>query len=608
MIPLINNIMWHEPIKEEKEMNTRTRTRRNTTSSAGTGSINSRGTGARRVVKAAKKGGSRTTNAAGGAAYTVKKELELYTQVCCASLSNKAYESTDETMKRLRTLIKNVDPEFAKRMAIYAREKMYLRSIPIVMAVEMAKLGMIDAKTVERIIQRPDEILEILAYYQQANSKNAQRKNEGGHITTKKLRKMSNAIRKAIKRVFEEGKFDEYQYSKYNKDGQEIRFKDAIFLSHPKLDLHCKCRACDEEFEIPSKKAVGMENDTKAYHQLLLETRCPECQSTRIESNGLLLNKIVTGNLETAYTWESKLSEAGQTEEKSKKEVWHEMIDSDRLGYMAALRNLRNMMEAGIDTTHAKKVASLLRNEKAVAKSKQFPFRFLTAYFMLEGTGMKHEKLFLEALEDAVQAAAKHNIPINENDTVAVIGDTSGSMSIGYNDRADSRIRMHDVGLLLGMMLKSRCKDVHTAIFGSSCKIVKLPNESKIFEGHKQLDKYSGQVGHSTNGWTVPKLFREKVIKVDKFMIFTDMGLWDSTGSRSTRANTLAGEFWKYRQQINPDAKMYLFDLAGSGRSPLDVNKENVALISGWSDKVFEVLNSIDKGESAVEMINSIEI
>jgi 60 kDa SS-A/Ro ribonucleoprotein len=51
---------------------------------------------------------------------------------------------------------------------------------------------------------------------------------------------------------------------------------------------------------------------------------------------------------------------------------------------------------------------------------------------------------------------------------------------------------------------------------------------------------------------------------------------------------------------------LYLFDLAGYGNTPLSIQKDDVCLIAGWSDKVFNVLHSIENGESAIEKIKQV--
>ena len=50
---------------------------------------------------------------------------------------------------------------------------------------------------------------------------------------------------------------------------------------------------------------------------------------------------------------------------------------------MAMLRNLRNLIKANVRPKYHNAVISRLQNEKAVVNSKQFPFRFFSAYDVL---------------------------------------------------------------------------------------------------------------------------------------------------------------------------------------------------------------------------------
>jgi len=65
---------------------------------------------------------------------------------------------------------------------------------------------------------------------------------------------------------------------------------------------------------------------------------------------------------------------------------------------------------------------------------------------------------------------------------------------------------------------------------------------------------------------------------------------------------------WKQYKQIAPAAKLYLFDLAGYGNTPLNVMRDDVYLVAGWSDKIFNMLQAIEKGSDAVKMINEIDL
>jgi len=175
----------------------------------------------------------KTSNHEGAVAYTMTPEMDLYSQVCTASLQPKFYSpKADDQLSRLRDTISKVDPELVCKLAVYAREKMYLRSVPLVLMVELLKnfnegnqKGQRNPKTLKksttRVIQRADEITEILSYFAHANER----------TETKKLGKLPNALKKAVAESFH--KFDEYQLAKYNRDGA-IKLRDALFLTHPK--------------------------------------------------------------------------------------------------------------------------------------------------------------------------------------------------------------------------------------------------------------------------------------------------------------------------------------------------------------------------------------
>ena len=119
------------------------------------------------------------TNHEGDKAYAMTPELELYTAVVTASLSDLFYEEEDERVERIADLIRKVSPEFVARLAVYARNQMHLRSIPMLLLVELAKVHNGDslvARTVEKTVLRADEIMELLMCYQWRNPSNHPRK------------------------------------------------------------------------------------------------------------------------------------------------------------------------------------------------------------------------------------------------------------------------------------------------------------------------------------------------------------------------------------------------------------------------------------------------
>jgi 60 kDa SS-A/Ro ribonucleoprotein len=154
------------------------------------------------------------------------------------------------------------------------------------------------------------------------------------------------------------------------------------------------------------------------------------------------------------------------------------------------------------------------------------------------------------------------------------------------------------------MLLQSRCQHVVTGLFGDRWKRVNLP-QGQVLRNVQELYRREGEVGYATNGHLVIQDLRQRREVVDKVMIFTDCQLWDSTGHN----HTLAQEWAAYRANVAPQARLYLFDLAGHGTTPLNVHAEHgVALIAGWSDKVFDVLAALENGGDALTEIQKIEL
>src|SRR3569833_299996 len=427
---------------------------------------------------------------AGETAYAMSAEMELYSLVVTWSLNDSFYEKDEARLTRLRALIAKCNPVFVDKLAVYARTKMYMRSAPLVLVTELAKLHSGDnlvARVTAGVVNRADEITELLACYEQMNKRTG----------TKKLNRLSKQLQKGLTTAF--NRFDEYQFAKYNRDGA-IKLRDALFLVHPKA---------------------------------------------KDELQQLLFIKIVNGDLQTPYTWETELSALGQLNFDSAeakavafRSKWEELVDSNKLGYMALLRNLRNIQEAGVSYAHLVKVCETLADPHKVANAKQFPFRYLAAYRELinmdAGPHLKtaitqvanmffgnkgYTGELLEALEKAVQASAANIKGFDYNTRVLLACDVSGSMQQPVS--AKSKVLLYDVGLMLAMLLQSRCKNVEVGMFGDTWKTITVPRNN-ILGNVQEFYRREGEVGYSTNGYLVIQDLIYRNTAVDKVMIFTD--------------------------------------------------------------------------------------
>ena len=505
------------------------------------------------------KEGNKVLNHEGALAFRMSPEMELYTAAVTSTLSGKFYESPKQFVDRISALVGRVDAEFVAKLAVYTRTVMNLRSIPLLLDVELARHHSGDdlvARAVAKTVLRADEIAELLMCYQW--------RNPVPETQVKKLGKLSRQIQNGLKESF--NSFDEYQFAKYNRDA-EVKLKDALFLVHPKA---------------------------------------------KDEAQQALFDKIVSGTLETPYTWETQLSALGQqkfdSDEEKKaavKALWEELLDSGKLGYMALLRNLRNILQAGVDDAHVDALCKRLSDPDQVARSKQLPFRFLSAYRELQNVDSVHASKVLSALEAAVKASVVNLEGFGADTHVLVAADVSGSMYHPVSPK--STVMNFDIAILLSQILRSKCESVISGMFGDTWKVYNLPNEN-VLANTIDMYRHEGEVGYSTNGYKVIDYLVDGKIRMDKVMIFTDCQMWDSESGNSWCADKHIKDSWHRYKAMFPEAKLYLFDLLGYGDAPLDLAEKDVYLIAGWSEKVFDVLKAVDNGSDALAEIGKVEL
>ena len=492
-----------------------------------------------------------TRNHEGERAYVLLDELELYSAVVTSMLSDTFYEGAKGRVERIAQLVRKVDPEFVAKLAVYARTEMNLRSVPMLLVVELARVHSGDnlvARTVERVVQRADEITELLACYQWRNAR------EG----VKKLSRVSNQILKGLRAAF--NRFEEYQFAKYNRSGADVKLRDALFLVHPK-----------------AKDAAQQE----------------------------IFDKIVTDSLKTPYTWETELSALGQTmfaDEAEKNAAfaakWEELVASRKMGYMAMLRNLRNILTAGAGRQTVEAACDFIGDAERVRNSKQLPFRFLAAYRETKDVNSPDTQRVVDALESAALASAANINGFDADTSVLLACDVSGSMFSPISPK--SKVMNYDIGLLLAMLLRNRCTNVIAGMFGDTWKTIAIPGKG-ILSAVDAMYRREGEVGYSTNGYLVIDYLVKNRIQMDKVMVFTDCQMWDSrNGDRHIRKS------WEKYAKMYPGAKLYLFDMAGYGQAPLRLEEDGVTLIAGWSDKVFDILEAVENGSDALTAIDKI--
>ena len=119
------------------------------------------------MVKLNKPQTVRTHEGAKGRAFAPEQQLRR-ALMNCMLWEDQFYEDGVSIAQRMSDLVPKVKAEAVAALAIEAREEMKVRHAPLLIVREMARhethRGLV-AETLERIIQRPDELTEFLAIY-----------------------------------------------------------------------------------------------------------------------------------------------------------------------------------------------------------------------------------------------------------------------------------------------------------------------------------------------------------------------------------------------------------------------------------------------------------
>jgi len=372
-----------------------------------------------------------------------------------------------------------------------------------------------------------------------------------GEIGSRGKASLPNSLKKGIAQSFYN--FNAYQFAKYDRDGS-VKLKDTLSLVHPK---------------------------------------------PRNEDEALLFKQIRDRTLPIPETWETVISVNGST-----KENWESVMP--KMGYMAKLRNLRNFLKLGVDIDP---VIQHLTNPKAVHNSKQYPFRFLSAYKALEGAEVKGDPFTRNKLQAAVITAldlSVENLPRLPGRTF-VASDNSGSMENPLSHR--SSVEYVDIANIMGALAHRISDEVVTSVFAAGFEVVGMHPGYGVMMNAGLMKEAGKRVGYATNAFLARQNLIQNDIKVDRILLFSDMQCYSTytIGWRTVnfRGDSLTEQFELYKRQINSKVRLYSFDLTGYGTVQFPQSDPNVILLSGWSPRVLEFISKYEK--FGTDMVQEIE-
>lgn len=344
--------------------------------------------------------------------------------MACMLWEDGFYESGKTVADRVKELIHRVSLTEAAGVAIEAREQMKLRHVPLLIVREMARHPRLSprivADTLARVIQRPDELTEFLAIYW-----------KDGKCP------LSKQVKLGLAQAF--AKFNEYQLGKYNRD-KTIKLRDVLFLCHSKPTdapgiWNKQTRAA----------IVGLPPKSAAIKRVMTQTGHEEGFSP----GELLYGKVVYDQLTTPDTWEVELSAGG-----AKDQVFARLMAENKLGDLAFLRNLRNMMESQVPTQE------IINYGDSRRWGRVLPFRFISAARVVPQMEPHLERWMFKCLEGADKLRGKTQLLI----------DVSGSMADKLSAKSD--LTRLDAAKAMAMLLREICEDFHCMIFNTGGSVV----------------------------------------------------------------------------------------------------------------------------------------
>lgn len=282
----------------------------------------------------------------------------------CLLWEDTFYEDGQSIAERIVTAARAVEPEQLASVAVEARKVMNLRHVPLLLLAVLCETGSgssLVSETIAKVISRADELAEFVSVYAKHNKV----------PPSQVKKKLSAQAKKGLALAF--NKFDGFHLAKYNRDGA-VKLRDVLFLSHP--------------------KAKNVEQD-------------------------MVFKQLAANALPSPDTWEVALSGGAD-----KKATFLRLLDERKLGYFALLRNLRNMVDAGIEPAYLAEHV-----EKGEGRERILPFRYIAAARACPSM----EK----SLDIAMQASIKA-LPILSGKT-AVLVDISPSMDDKLSGKSDLR-------------------------------------------------------------------------------------------------------------------------------------------------------------------------
>lgn len=327
---------------------------------------------------------------------------------------------------------------------------------------------------------------------------------------------IANCVKKGLARAFT--KFNGYQLAKYNRD-DAIKLRDVMFLVCPK---------------------------------------------PKDEEQAAVFKALATKTLTAPDTWEVALSGGADP-----KATWTRLIEENKLGALAVLRNLRNMQDAGVNEDLIKHALDVMPIDRVL------PFRFITAARYAPRLEPSLERAMFRCVEGAPKLMGR----------TALVVDTSPSM---WHAKVSAKSDMDrfDAAAALAVLCREVCDNV--AVYAFNHQVVEVPAR----RGFALRDALAATQGEASCGGLAVELANKR--GYDRIIVLTD-GQWHYMDSARPMGRHKAFNAEGPAHMVSPAPltdKAYLVNLAAS-RNAIGSNKW--VMIDGWSEAILDFIQANER-------------
>lgn len=502
-------------------------------------------------------------NLEGGTAVKQSNEIALIS-LMAAGLEGKFYEMEKERETRLVTLIQAVgikDPFLLAQIIVYTRVILGQRSITHRAAVAAAQVfsGQKWAKwfyakwnkrtKVGGSVFRLDDITEIAACYMHYNKGKA----------------LPNSMKKGFALALQSA--DRYELAKYQGNDKDVSLVDIFNLVHP----NAKVATAPEAFK-------ELMTGTLKQHNTAEDKQSAAGQEVAA--------KVKAGELTQ--------TEAAVELKAAKTDNWKELITSKRIGYLALLRNLRNILKS--DSPELNTLArALLTDVKFIQRAGAliFPHQIdLAANVIMDEFASPEGRKMAKALNDAYEISVANVFELGFTEDTAIVFDTSASMTslswgdrLYINDRTVKAPPVDKAALIAATLAKGVGADVYH--FGSDCEELNYNPVDSVFTISDQFKKAAGRVGHGTSFEAIFSTLKRRYSRV---MIISDMQGGDTILGYSS--------YQRYQKKYGIPY-IYSIDLCGYGTTMFKQNGK-LCSIFGYSAQIYETIRRYEVDPNAL--------